>query len=245
MSIKGFFGTVGLALLAIGIQLPVQAQSLAESDLAPVSYEATSEANLTEATANEVTFAETDSDLEITAWTAESDAITAEETATPEDAALVYPAAEESEVAQVRRRRTRGTAATADFVGIGADIGTTDDLSFAVVSKLSVRPQIAVRPSVLVGDGFAVLLPVTYEFSRFNTDAGGFQIRPYAGVGASYVDSNDSSDLGLLVSGGVDVPVSQRFTVNAQANYAGVFSDNENFGVTVGVGYNFGGLIGR
>ena len=40
---------------------------------------------------------------------------------------------------------------------------------------------------------------------------------------------------------GADVPLGQRFTLNAQANL-GVLNDTD-FGVTIGVGYNFGRLF--
>ena len=237
---KSLLSAVGLLMLAIGIQLPVRAQSLNENDLA-ASREAYA-VPLNEGVVSEATAAE----LSAQTGVPQAASLTAETlmtTPVSEDTELVYPVPEAEEVAQVRRRRTAGAAASPDFIGIGGDIGTAGDVSFAVISKLSLGRQLAVRPSVLVGDDFAVLAPVTYEFRRFDTNAGGFRISPYAGVGASYVDGDDSSDLGLLISGGVDVPVSERFTVNAQANYAGVFSDSENFGVTVGVGYNFGGLL--
>jgi len=142
------------------------------------------------------------------------------------------------ELAQARRR-TRNTARGSNFIGIGADFGTADDVTFAVISKYALNNQVALRPSVLVGDDFAVLVPVTYEFNQFSTNVQGFQIRPYAGLGASYTDANDESNLGLLATAGLDIPVSRRFTLNTQANYAGIFSDEENFGVTVGIGYNF------
>lgn len=158
-------------------------------------------------------------------------------------AELAYPAGEEpAKIAQARRRTGGNVSRSSDFIGIGADFGTAGDISFAAISKLSLSDQIAVRPSILVGDDFAVLVPVTYGFSRFSTNVQSFQILPYAGLGASYVDGDSSSDLGLLVSAGVDVPVSRQFTANAQANYAGIFSDNDNFGVTIGVGYNFSGF---
>ncbi|MEL6780088.1 MAG: outer membrane beta-barrel protein [Cyanobacteria bacterium J06597_16] len=153
---------------------------------------------------------------------------------------LAYPAnADAVELAQARRR-TRRSAGGSNFIGIGADFGSADDVTFAAISKFSLNNQVALRPSVLVGDDIAVLVPVTYEFNQFSTDVRGFQIRPYAGVGASYSDSDDDSNIGLLLSAGLDIPVSRRFTVNTQANYAGIFSDDENFGVTVGIGYNFG-----
>ncbi|PZO20181.1 MAG: hypothetical protein DCF25_07135 [Leptolyngbya foveolarum] len=247
---KSLLGAVGLLMLAIGIQLPVQAQSVSERDLL-TGREAAYEVPLGEApneTTAEALGAQTlgAQTLGAQTWVPQEEALTAETLmAEPgaEATELVYPVPEAAEVAQARRRRTSSAAANPDFIGIGGDVGTAGNISFAVISKLSLGRQIAVRPSILVGDDFAVLAPVTYEFSRFDTNAGGFRISPYAGVGASYIDGDNSSDLGLLVSGGVDVPVSEQFTVNAQANYAGIFSDSQNFGVTVGVGYNFGGLL--
>ncbi len=172
------------------------------------------------------------------------------ESAQPAAAAaeLALPAAEDFEepatLAQARRR-TRGDAVIgSDFIGIGADFGYAGDVSFAAISKFSFTERLAARPSILIGDDFAVLVPVTYDFSRFSTDLGGFQLRPYAGAGVSYTDSeDDDSDINLLLSAGVDVPVSQRFTFNAQLNY-GVLNDSQ-FGGTVGVGYNLGNLFGR
>ena len=145
------------------------------------------------------------------------------------------------EVAQARRRTRRTVRQGSDFIGIGADFGYADDVSFAVISKLSINDTIAVRPSVLIGDDFSVLVPVTYEFSQFSTQVDDFQIRPYAGVGAAYSDDDDDDDFNLLLAAGADIPVSQRFTVNAQANL-GVLGDTD-FGVTVGVGYNFGRIF--
>ena len=238
MSIKkGFFGAVGLALLAFGLQLPTHAQSLAESEQSIVQ-----EAYPTPLSKGLLDDALTKSAQPMSS---ESEALAdatfmVEPEATAAD--LTYPVAEEEAIAQSRRRTRRTASSAPAFIGIGGDLGTTDDLSFAVISKLALSQQIAIRPSVLIGEDFAVLVPVTYEFSRFNTEAGRFQVRPYAGVGASYIDEDDSSELGLLLAGGVDVPISRRFTLNAQANYAGIFSDSENLGVTVGVGYNFGGF---
>ena len=54
-------------------------------------------------------------------------------------------------------------------------------------------------------------------------------------------DNSDNENFNLLLSAGADVPLSDQFTLNAQAN-VGVLNDTE-FGVTVGVGYNFGRLI--
>ncbi len=250
MSMKrNFLGAVGIALMAFGISLPVQAQNLTENELSAANTDTVAEPTVSESAALEPAVYEPTAinSPELTLGETQTAETVAAEPMT-ESAELVYPAEEETEVAQARRRdRAQLRANSPDFIGIGADVGTTSDVSFAVISKLSISPQFAVRPSVLVGDGFAILAPVTYEFTRYNTEvdanAQRIQIRPYAGVGASYVDNDDSSDLGMMLAAGVDVPISRQFTVNAQANYAGIFSDSDNFGVTVGLGYNFGNLI--
>lgn len=144
------------------------------------------------------------------------------------------------ELAQSRRRRRTRAAQRLNYVGVGADFGTADDTTFAVISKLSLTDNISVRPAALIGDDFSVLAPVTYDFTQLGDSAENIQIRPYVGGGASYITSDDDSNLGLLLSAGIDVPVSRRFVINAQANYAGVFSDEEDFGVTVGVGFAVG-----
>ena len=143
--------------------------------------------------------------------------------ASTEDTQLAAPTntlGEESiELAQARRR-TRGGASSQNFIGVSE--------------------QVALRPSVLIGDDFAVLVPLTYEFQSTGLDS--FQVSPYAGIGASYIEdnnNNNNSEFGMLISAGVDVPISRRFTLNGQLNYAGIFSDSSNFGGTVGIGYNF------
>lgn len=162
------------------------------------------------------------------------------------------------ELAQARRR-TRGTALGSDYIGIGADIGYTDDFGFAAISKFSFSRRFAVRPSIVIGDDFSVLVPITYDFSQYSRDIGGFPVRPYAGVGASYTNSDndeddnnttvfdnddgDDSEINLLLSAGVDVPISRRFTLNGQVNW-GVLNESQ-FGVTVGVGYNLGNLFSQ
>lgn len=256
---KGLLGAVGLAVLVMGIQRPVRAQTVLPNEPAVESASAEqvdSKLTLNELAADYGTADLTATEVEPAAWTspeslsaeglapADEMAAQAQPAATETEAAtMASPSTEEAEkLAQARRRTTRGVAGSSNYLGIGADFGTTDDISFAVISKYAFNEQVAIRPSVLIGDGFAVLVPVTYEFSRYSTNLQGFQISPYAGVGASYVDGDDDESFGLLLSGGVDVPISQRFTANAQANFAGVFTDESNFGVTVGVGYNFGGF---
>lgn len=284
MSIKkGLFGTVGLSLLAIGLQLPAAAQTtvvaepaeaimIHETELADEALTPTSNAiadltvdepqvQLADLTASLVApqvLDQADILVEIPELEAvpaadlllpTEDLIALESTAVEpmqpvtEAAELAYPAVEApEELAQIRRRTRGGAASGANFIGIGADFGFADDVSFAAISKFSFSEKWAVRPTVLLGDDFSVLVPVTYDFSRFGSAVGGFPILPYAGAGASFSDSDDSdSDINLLLSAGIDVPVSDRFTVNAQVNW-GVLNDSQ-FGATVGVGYNLGNIF--
>ncbi|MEO1390697.1 MAG: hypothetical protein AAFV85_25475 [Cyanobacteria bacterium J06634_6] len=156
---------------------------------------------------------------------------------------LAYPALEEpTELAQRRpRRRTTGARGGSNYIGIGADFGYADDFSFATISKFELTDKLAIRPSLLFGDDFSVLVPVTYDFTAFNSNVGGFPLSPYAGVGASYTSGDGDDDINLLLSAGLDIPLSQQFTANAQVNW-GVLNDSE-FGVTVGVGYNLGNFF--
>ncbi|MEL7072101.1 MAG: hypothetical protein AAGN15_26145 [Cyanobacteria bacterium J06581_3] len=156
---------------------------------------------------------------------------------------LAYPAIEEpTELAQRRpRRRTTGARGGSNYIGIGADFGYADDFSFAAISKFELTDKLAIRPSLLFGDDFSVLVPVTYDFTAFNSNVGGFPLSPYAGVGASYTSGDGDDDINLLLSAGLDIPLSQQFTANAQVNW-GVLNDSE-FGVTVGVGYNLGNFF--
>lgn len=219
---KTLLAGLSLSLMLVGMQ-SAKAQSVAETTFEVDSFETGSaEAALVQGGSEEL------ANLESAQLS-------------PVEADMQAVDAQGVDVAQARRRTRREVRGGSDFIGIGADFGYADDVSFAVISKLSVNDSIAVRPSVLIGDDFSVLVPVTYEFSQFSTQVDDFQIRPYAGLGAAYSDSDDDSDFNLLLAAGADIPVSQRFTLNAQANL-GVLGDTD-FGVTVGVGYNFGRIF--
>ena len=226
---KGIFGALSMLVLLAAAQLPVRAQAISQDPVE--NTQAVEEVQTVDSVQAEA----------LTIQPTETSAAPVETGAETGAAALTYPGEEGPlELAQVRRR-TQGSA-NSSFIGIGGDIGYADDISFAVISKIAFTNRLAVRPSVLIGDDLAVLVPVTYDFRQYAPEAGGFQFIPYGGVGAAYNSSEDSdSDVNLLLSAGVDVPVSRRFTVNAQANL-GVFNDTD-FGVTVGAGYNIGNLF--
>lgn len=138
-------------------------------------------------------------------------------------------------------RRTRGGRS---YIGVGGNIGlgggesSLADGNYAVMSKVGVTNTISVRPAAVFGNNTTILLPITYDFNLQPADpfAEPILIAPYVGVGAAIKTGSDS-ETALLVSGGVDFPLSERFTGTASVN-AGFFRETD-FGLLLGIGYNF------
>jgi hypothetical protein len=135
----------------------------------------------------------------------------------------------------------RSTRSGPSYFGGGANFGLTggSDLggtSFAVISKLGLTETISVRPNVLILRDFAtILLPVTYDFAP-QQPFGDFQFSPYLGGGVA-INTGSNSSVGLLLTGGIDIPLSSTFTINVAANLA--FLRTTDLGILVGIGYNF------
>ncbi len=140
----------------------------------------------------------------------------------------------------------RSTRSGSSYIGVGGNIGIGGDTgigegSFSVLSKVGLTRNLSVRPSVLFGDNTTILLPVTIDFPTKNLGTTRFNIAPYIGGGA-VISTGDNSDVGLLLTGGVDVPITPRFTATAGVNVG--FVDDTDVGLVIGVGYNFSGLPG-
>jgi len=139
---------------------------------------------------------------------------------------------------------TRGGSS---YVGIAGNIGLGGDSAlgdgnFMVISKLGLTDILSVRPSIVLGNDTVILVPVTYDFS-FEQVTDPFRERlpfaPYVGAGLALATGNNSQ-LSFLISGGVDVPLSDKFTATAAVNAA--FFNETDLGLSVGVGYNFRGF---
>ncbi|WP_017314655.1 hypothetical protein [Mastigocladopsis repens] len=141
---------------------------------------------------------------------------------------------------------TRGGSS---YIGIAANIGlggdsALGDTNFMVISKIGLTNAISVRPSAVIGDNTVILVPVSYDFSfRQLSDpfAEPLPIAPYIGAGAA-IETGDDTEVGFLLTGGIDVPITPQFTATAAVNAA--FLDETDIGLSVGVGYNFSGLFG-
>ncbi|MEH1818889.1 MAG: fasciclin domain-containing protein [Nostoc sp.] len=139
----------------------------------------------------------------------------------------------------------RATRGGRSYVGVAGNIGLTGDSTalgegnFAVISKVGLTRNISVRPSVIFGNNTLFLVPVTLDWSPSKAGSVGeetFSISPYVGAGVA-IAANNNTDFGLLLTGGVDVPLGSKFTLTGSANAA--FVDNTDVGILLGVGYNF------
>ncbi|MBE9053382.1 hypothetical protein IQ243_23750 [Nostocales cyanobacterium LEGE 11386] len=141
---------------------------------------------------------------------------------------------------------TPGTATRSgpSYIGVGGNIGfggntTLSQGSFAVFSKIGLTNNFSARPAAFLGDDQVFLIPLTVDFPvQSVTETGEQQINvaPYLGGGAAISTGRDSS-VGVLLTGGVDVPVSPQFTATAGVNVG--FVDETEVGLLLGVGYNF------
>jgi hypothetical protein len=151
-------------------------------------------------------------------------------------------------VAQADIDPGRPTRGGRSYIGAAANIGISGsdsalgDGNFAIISKVGLTNTLSVRPSVILGDNTTILVPITYDFN-FQQVADPFSeplpIAPYIGAGAAF-KTGDDSEIGLLISGGIDVPLTSQFTATAAVN-AGFFNTTD-IGLLLGVGYNFTGF---
>lgn len=138
----------------------------------------------------------------------------------------------------------RDTQGGPSYIGAGVNLGALGgtalgDTSFSVVSKVGLTNTFSVRPGVVTD--FEVdatfLVPVTYDLKGFRVGELGTQeikVAPYIGAGVAV---STDGDVGPLLTGGLDIPVTNRWTLNTAAN-AG-FIDDVDLGVTVAAGYNY------
>jgi uncharacterized surface protein with fasciclin (FAS1) repeats len=139
----------------------------------------------------------------------------------------------------------RTTLGGPSYIGVAGNIGLSgndtalSDGNFAVISKIGLTRNISVRPSVLFGGDTIFLVPLTLDLAPRTAGAVGdrtFAISPYIGAGVA-IEANLDTDFGLLLTGGVDLPVGSRFTVTGAVNAA--FMDQTDVGLLLGLGYNF------
>ncbi|MHC5828167.1 MAG: fasciclin domain-containing protein, partial [Nostoc sp.] len=115
----------------------------------------------------------------------------------------------------------RATRGGRSYIGVAGNIGllgndrALSDGNFAVISKVGLTRNISVRPSVIFGDNTLFLVPLTLDWSPKIAGSVGertYTISPYIGAGVA-IAANNNTDFGLLLTGGVDVPLGSKFTL--------------------------------
>ncbi|MGH1396412.1 MAG: fasciclin domain-containing protein [Trichormus sp.] len=138
----------------------------------------------------------------------------------------------------------RATRGGSSYVGVAGNIGLGGDTALsesnlAVISKIGLTRTLSVRPSAVFGDDTVFLVPLTLDFAPREVEPGvvqQFSVSPYVGAGVA-IEASGDADIGFLLTGGVDVPLGNRFTLTGAVNAA--FVDETDVGLLLGVGYNF------
>lgn len=147
-----------------------------------------------------------------------------------------------NQVAQTDIQFGRPTRGGRSYLGVAGNIGFGGETAlgegnFAIISKIGLTNAFSVRPAAIIGDDTTFLIPVTYDFNFQTADPfTPVPIAPYVGAGVA-ISTNDNNTVNFLLSGGVDVPLTQRFTATAGANVS--FTGDTDIGVLIGVGYKF------
>lgn len=152
-----------------------------------------------------------------------------------------------------RDERRRNTASTYSYIGIGGNIGLSDDSrdnspesplgrgSFVINGKIGLTPNLSIRPAAVINSDADILVPITYDFRIPGRDP--FEVSPfvpYAGAGVM-VSTQRDNNVGFLLSGGVDYRISPEWTANGSLNL-GFLEQQTNIGLILTIGYTFPGF---
>ena len=127
------------------------------------------------------------------------------------------------------------------YLGVGINFGAGGDsglgkISGAVYSKIALGSTFSFRPAVFISSDFSFLFPVTYDFNVVRLSEY-IRLAPYLGAGGIF-STGDNDNATLLLSGGVDIPISDRFAATVGVNVAPF--DGFSIGFLLGGAYTFG-----
>ncbi|MGA9378176.1 MAG: hypothetical protein WBV73_05355 [Phormidium sp.] len=147
-----------------------------------------------------------------------------------------------TQVAQYEIEPGRETRSGSSYVGAGGNIGltgasATGDNGFALFSKIGLTRVLSVRPMVIFADDTDILIPVTYDFPISAEPFQKINLAPFVGAGV-IITTYRESNVGITLTGGVDIPINSNFTAVGSVTVA--FVDTTSVGLLLGVAYNFG-----
>jgi hypothetical protein len=141
-----------------------------------------------------------------------------------------------SQLAQFGDVEPSRTTTGSGYIGIGGNLGVAGgtaigDLGFTLFARFGLSRNFSVRPALIIGNDFDILLPITYDFAIENTP-----FLPF--VGGGLLITTESGNVGGLITGGIDVPISRQFTATGRLN-VGFTTKDAALGFIFGIGYNF------
>lgn len=138
----------------------------------------------------------------------------------------------------------RPTRSGSSYIGVGANFGVGGDTSLGdsglfLYSKIGLTRYFSVRPAVNTDfeEDATFLLPLTFDLAPIEVGDTGVSFAPYFGGGPAV---STTGDFGPVISGGVDLPLTEDLTVTSGVNIG--ILDEVDVGVFVGIGYNFSGF---
>lgn len=139
----------------------------------------------------------------------------------------------------------RPTRSGTSYIGVGANFGVGGDTSLGdsglfLYSKVGLTRYFSIRPAVNTDfeEDATFLLPLTFDLAPIAIGDTGVRVAPYFGGGPAV---STTGDFGPVISGGVDLPLTERLTVTSGVNIG--ILDEADVGVFLGVGYTFPSLF--
>jgi hypothetical protein len=137
-----------------------------------------------------------------------------------------------------RRRRLRPQ------IGVGGNIGVTGNTGFsqggvAIMNRTDFNDYLSFRgTNVFGGERRNSSLALTFNIP-IRSASGQVRVAPFVGGGALISSKSFFEDVLVrgLITSGIDVPLSKRFTATSAVNVG--FTDRANLGVQIGVMYRF------
>ncbi|GAB4348158.1 MAG: hypothetical protein Fur0042_14890 [Cyanophyceae cyanobacterium] len=166
------------------------------------------------------------------------------------------PEARRFEVAQGPYRNSSGRRNSAKFsyTGIGGAIGITDDDDetnlgeggFSILGKTGLSERFSIHSASVLGDNSVSTFALTADFPIYtegSVEERSVSLVPFVGAGIALNNLfKDDSQVGFVLTGGVDVPIAYRLTATGRIVSA-FFGDSTDVGIALGIGYTYTGFF--